>query len=103
MYKYTSAVDSEKREWCFINSKQKTNESVASSLIRTIKEEADIKVEGVEQLTDNFYHAKLTDDNVNQIKRQENQLLDFFTLRDLHKLRLEEKTKVFAYKYGNLI
>lgn len=103
MYKTNSPIDVEKHEWCFINGKRNDKESFEETLLRKVEIEASIKVDGVEQVSENFYHARLTDDNVNQIKRGERQLLDFFTLSEMQKLLLEPSTKFFISKFGNLI
>ncbi len=103
MYKFESAIDVEKHEWTFIKSAKKERESLEEALLRTVEKEAGIKVDEIEAVSGNFFHARLTDDHVNQIKRSEGQLLDFFTLPDLQKLHLEESTKSFASKFGNLI
>lgn len=103
MYKTDSPIDVEKHEWCFINGKRNEKESFEQALSRKVEKEANIKVNEVELVSENFYHARLTDDNVNQIKRGERQLLDFFTLRDIQKLHLEASTKSFVSKFGNLI
>ncbi|MBI2032171.1 MAG: NUDIX hydrolase [Candidatus Levybacteria bacterium] len=103
MYKTNSPIDEEKHEWCFIGSKKNDKESFKETLLRKVEKEASIIVDEVELVSENFYHARLTDDNVNQIKRGEGQLLDFFTLREVQKLRLEASTRSFISKFGNLI
>ena len=103
MYKTNSPVDEEIHEWCFISGKKDDRESLEEALLRKVEKEASIKVDGVELVSENFYHARLTDDNVNQIKRGERQLLDFFTLVEMQKLHLEASTKSFISKFGNLI
>lgn len=103
MYKMSSAIDTEKHNWTFIGSKKSDGESYRDSLTRRVEKEAGIKIEEVEFLSDTFYHARLTDDNVNNIKRNEGQLLDFFTLREVEKLSLSNQTKQFIQKYGDLI
>ena len=42
-----------------------------------------------------FYHAKLTDSNVNLIERAEGQELQFFDLKELDKLQLTASTNLF--------
>lgn len=103
MYKTDSPIDVEKHEWCFISGTKNDKESFEQVLLKKVEKEANIKVDDVELVSGNFYHARLTDDNVNQIKRGERQLLDFFTLRDMQKLHLEASTKSFISKFGNLI
>lgn len=103
MYKTDSPIDAKKHEWCFIGGEKNDKESFEEALLRKVEIEASIKVDGVELVSENFYHARLTDDNVNQIKRGERQLLDFFTLGEMQKLHLEASTKSFISKFGNLI
>lgn len=103
MYKTNSAIDAEKHQWCFINGKKNDKESFEETLLKKVETEASIRVDGLELVSENFYHARLTDDNVNQIKRGERQLLDFFTLSEIKKLHLEPSTKSFISQFGNLI
>ena len=103
MYKMNSAIDAEKHEWCFIGGGRGEKESYEQALSRRVEIEANIKIEDVEFLSESCYHASLTDDNVNNIRRDEGQLLDFFTLREIQKLTLSEATKLFIDKHGALI
>ena len=103
MYRTDSAIDAKQHEWCFIGGEKNDEESFEEAMARRVEKEAGIKVDGVELVSENFYHARLTDDNVNRIKRGERQLLDFFTLREIQKLHLEASTKSFISKFGNLI
>ena len=103
MYKTDSANDSEQHEWCFIGGEKAEDESFEEAMSRRVIMEANIKIEDVEYLSKSCYHARLTDDNVNNIKRDERQLLDFFTLREVQKLHLSQATKLFIEKHGSLI
>ena len=103
MYKTDSANDSEQHDWCFIGGEKGEDESFEEAMSRRVTIEASIELEEVEYLSKSCYHARLTDDNVNNIKRDERQLLDFFTLREVQKLPLSQATKLFVEKHGTLI
>lgn len=103
MYRTESANDSEEHEWCFIGGEKNHDESFEEAMSRKVTVEASIKIQEVEYLSKSCYHARLTDDNVNNIKRDERQLLDFFTLREVQKLHLSQATKLFIEKHGTLI
>lgn len=103
MHKQKSVIDEERHPWCFIGGVRENKESFEHALSRRVEKEAGIKIENVEFVSENCYHAKLTDDNVNKIKRAENQLLDFFTPKELNKLFLSRLTQAFISKHGSLI
>lgn len=103
MYKSNSPIDNEKHPWCLIGGIKEEKESFEDALSRRVEKETGIKVEKVEFISECCYHARLTDDNVNKIEREENQLLDFFTLKELKKLFLSQATKQFISKHGSLI
>ncbi len=103
MYKKTSPIDEIKNAWSFIAAIKNSKEPLMNTLVKVVEKEMGIKLDSVEKVTDNFYHARLSDDNVNQIKRDEDQLLDFFTPKDLEKLSLSNSTADFISKYNSLI
>jgi NADH pyrophosphatase NudC (nudix superfamily) len=103
MHKQKSVIDEEKHPWSLIGGQKVKKESFEEALQRTVEEEAGIKISNVEYVSEYCYHARLTDDNVNNIQRSENQLLDFFTPRELNKLFLSETTQQFISKHGSLI
>jgi len=103
MYKKTSPIDEIKDAWSFIAGDNKNKDSIKNTLVKIVEKEMGIKIEEVECLSDTYYHARLTDDNVNKIKRNEDQLLDFFTLKELEKLSLSQPTAQFISKYSSLI
>ena len=98
-------------DWSFIGGTKEKNKSFEETIYKDVERETSIKLEKVELLSDpinsdnrkHFYHAKLTDKNVNDIKRGDGQTLDFFTLRELERLHLSESTKLFIVKYRNLL
>jgi hypothetical protein len=103
MYKNNSAIDTEKHDWSFISEKILGGKNNKEALKKRVEKETGIKIKDIEYLSGNFYHTKLTDDDVNKIKRSEGQLLDFFTLNDIQKLKLSNQTREFVREYGNLI
>lgn len=103
MYKSNGPIDEEKHPWCFIGGIKGEKESFEKAMARRVEKEAGIKIEKVEFVSEFCYHARLTDDNVNKIERAENQLLDFFSLKESKKLFLSSKTTQFISKHGNLI
>ena len=103
MHKRNGPMDEEKHAWCFIGGIKESMESFENAMSRRVENETGIKIENVEFVSESCYHARLTDDNVNKIERGENQLLDFFTLKELRKLFLSNSTAQFILKHGALI
>lgn len=103
MYKMSGPLDAKKHEWCFIGGQKDSEESFEEAMAKRVEKEANIKIEEIEFVSKNCYHARLTDDNVNKIKRDEGQLLDFFTLGEAQKLLLSEPTREFVSKHADLI
>jgi Zn ribbon nucleic-acid-binding protein len=103
MHKKKSVIDEENHPWCLIGGIRSNKESFEQAMSRRVEKEMGIKIENVECVSENYYHARLTDDNVNKIKRMENQLLDFFTLKDLKKLFLARSTQDFISKHSALV
>jgi NADH pyrophosphatase NudC (nudix superfamily) len=103
MQKSKGPIDEEKHPWCFIGGIKKTGETAERTMLRRVEKEAGIIVKDIELVSDACFHAQLTDDNVNQIKREENQLLNFFTIKEIRKLFLSRLTQQFVIKHGSLI
>lgn len=103
MYKQKSPIDDEKHAWSFIGGTKSAKESFEHALEKNIEKEMGIRVETVEYVSKYCYHATLTDDNVNQIKRAEGQLLAFYNLKELQNLILASSTREFITKHGELI
>ena len=103
MHKQDSVIDEEKHPWSFISGVKDKTESFEKTLIRRVRKEAGIKIENIEFVSEFCYHARLTDDNVNQMKRGENQLLDFFDLKQAKKLFLSSETAKFITNHASLI
>lgn len=103
MHKQNSVIDKELHPWSFISGIKDKKETFEKAMCRRVEKETGIKIENIEFVSESCYHARLTDDNVNKITRTENQLLDFFTLRELKKLLLSNATAQFISKHSSLI
>ena len=103
MHKQNSVIDQEKHPWSFIGGIKEKRESFEKTLTRRVQKEMGIKIDNVEFVSEFCYHARLTDDNVNQIKRSENQLLDFFSLKEVKKLFLSNQTAKFILNHSSLV
>lgn len=103
VHESNSAIDEEKHPWCIIGGIKEKQESFENALKRRVEKEIGVKIENVEYVSESCYHARLTDNDVNNIKRVENKLLSFFTLKELKKLFLSQSTKEFISKHSTLI
>ena len=103
MHKQNSVIDEEKHPWSFIGGLKDKTETFEKTLTKRVQRETGIKIENVEYVSEFCYHAKLSDNNVNNIKRSENQLLDFFTLKETKKLFLSSDTAKFITNHSSLI
>ena len=70
MYKRNSSIDEEKHPWCFIGGIKEKRESFENAMARKVEKEMGVKIEKVEFVSESCYHARLTDDDVNKIKRE---------------------------------
>lgn len=103
MQKQKNVLDQEKHPWSLVSISKDQNLSLGQALMSRVVEEMGIKVENVAHISENYYHANLTDKNVNSIQRSELQLLDFFTLKETKKLNLSDETSKFISAYPQLI
>ena len=103
MHKQDSVIDQVNHPWSLITVIKDKKESFENTLIKRVHKEMGIKIEKIEPVSEFYYHAKLTDYHVNNIKRSENQLLDFFTLKEVKKLFLSSETDKFISNHASLI
>lgn len=96
-------IDERTRSWSFIAGIREKRESFEVALARSIKKEMGIVIENIEYVSDSFYHARLSDSDVNNIQRSDNQLLDFFSLKEIEQLSLTKRTEKFISKHATLI
>ena len=98
-----SPIDEEKHPWSFIGGVKEKNESFENAMTRRVEKETGIKIQNIKQISEHCYHAILTDDNVNNMRREENQLLDFFNPAEVRKLLLSRTTQTVFQKHIALI
>lgn len=97
--------------WRFIGKAEEKDKSFEKTLSSEVERETGIQLNTVEflssaQYSDQkkyFYHAALTDDDVNNMKRGERQLLQFFSLQEVEKLPLTISTRQLLSKHKDLI
>lgn len=97
--------------WSFIAATTIKKESFENAIIRQVKNEMQIHLPSVTFLSNwtydgrkkYFYHALLSDKDVNNIQRSEARTIDFFTLKELEKVKLEPLTKLFIQKHRDLL
>ncbi len=103
MHKQKSVIDEEKHPWSLVSGVKDKNESFEKAMVRRVHKEMGIKIDNIEFVSESCYHARLTDYHVNNIKRSENQLLDFFSLKEAKKLFLSSETAKFITNHASLI
>ncbi|MEN9406800.1 MAG: hypothetical protein RLZZ455_16 [Candidatus Parcubacteria bacterium] len=97
--------------WSFIMGVKRKKETFEDAVVRAVFESMQIKLSEVTLLSNwvydgekkYFYHALLSDKDVNNIQRSEARTIDFFTLRELEKVKLEQITKLFIEKHRSLL
>lgn len=103
MHKQDGVLDSKRHPWCLIEGVKRKTEPFEKTLVKHVQKEMGIKINNIEAVTESYYHARLTDDNVNSIKRSEHQLLDFFSPKEVKKLFLSTKAADFISNHESLI
>lgn len=103
MHKTNGVQDSKVHPWSLMGCIRGNKESFEDAMRAIVEKEAGIKIDNIEYISKFRYHSALTDDNINNIKRGEFQLLDFFALKDLQKLSLSPSTREFIFKSEYLI
>lgn len=97
--------------WTFISGVKKKTDSFEKAIIRKVDAEMQIKLPAVAFLSNwtydgkkkYFYHAQLTDKDVNNIQRSEARTIDFFTLKEIEKMQLDPLTKLFVAKHKDFL
>lgn len=103
MRKNTGALDLLNKEWSLISVFKKSNEEFKEALSKSIKKETNIMIDKIHIVSNNYYIAELSDNNVNNIQRNEYQLLNFFTPSETNDLLLTSSTKEFLRRHSSLI
>ncbi len=97
--------------WHFIGGIKQKNKSEKETITKIIEKETGIKLtsvefllkQDIENITEHFYGAKLTDQDVNNMQRGEGQLINFYSISELKNLSLAPSTKHFISKYPELL
>jgi hypothetical protein len=103
MHKQNGVLDPDRHPWNLITVAKNKNFTLDISLKNQVHKEMGIIIENIEIISENYYHSRLTDKNVNSIQRSEHQLLDFFTLKETEKLYLSDEASKFILAYPELV
>lgn len=97
--------------WTLIEGEKEKHVSFEQTIFRKVQKETKVKLAKIHLLSvslfDNrqkyFYHADLTDKDVNAMQRDEQQTLQFFTLREVDKLTLTPSTRTLLSKHRTFL
>lgn len=97
--------------WRFIKVEKDEEKSFEESLFNKVKYEMGVRIESIEFLskarfddsTLHFFHARLTDFDVNTISRSEGQDINFYSVKEVRDLRMTTSTKLFINKHQQLV
>ncbi len=103
MHKQNGVLDPTKHPWSLITVAEDENLPLEETLVNQVYKEMGIVINDVERISETYYHARLTDKNVNNISRSEHQLLDFFSPKETEKLFLTGETQKFIASHSALI
>ena len=95
--------------WNFIECRKEANRTHAESIISRIKSDIGITINHVELVSCEvaeaqkiyYYCGQLTDRNVNEIRRREYQLVNFFSMKEVDELILGTSAHSFWQKHKN--
>ncbi|MBI2442383.1 MAG: NUDIX hydrolase [Candidatus Levybacteria bacterium] len=107
----TSPIRSKQDIWSFIAGIRKQKESFDQAIQRKVSETTGILLPQVTLLSHwvynkkkkYFFHAELTDEQVNNLERKEGEVIDFFSHDELAKLSLDRLTTLFIAKHKDLL
>lgn len=92
--------------WTFIEGKRGAKTSFLETIIRKVEEETSLRLEEPKFISSakddgtekHFFHADLSDKEVNSINRDEGLTLGFYSLKEIEKLSLTASTRAFVAK-----
>lgn len=101
---YDNPQNTNASHWGFLTVKRENGQSLESSILTKVESVTGIKLKEIVQLamvqgeekSEYFFQAKLTDENVNNMLRANNRVLQFFSLKEVLKLNLETISKKFV-------
>lgn len=97
--------------WHFITGVKDKNISCEETIHREVKRETSIELPAVELLGSlddadrkkHFYHATLTDENVNNMVHRDGKILGFFSVKELDSLLLSLSTKLLLSRHRAIL
>lgn len=91
----------------FIIGIKEKKESFEKTVLKAVERETGILLKTIELLSCNegeyFFHASLTDADVNHIVRGEGEIIEFFSLKELETSMLSEVTRTFITKHRDVL
>lgn len=82
-------------------------DSFEQAIRKTVVKETGILLKTIELLShtdrEYFFHAQLTDADVNHIIRGEGEILEFFSYKELETVALSDVTKMFIQRHRDLL
>ena len=92
--------------WKFIGGTKGAHDSFRDSIVKKVRRITGVNLSEINVLSTivsgkektYLYHAKLSDEQVNNIERGEGHLLQFFSFKELETLPLSDTTKLFISK-----
>ncbi|EKD64962.1 MAG: hypothetical protein ACD_50C00231G0006 [uncultured bacterium] len=109
--KENNLIDLKNFLWNFIGGVKEQNKSELETIIKLVENETGIKLpsahflsrQRIKDITEYFYFAELSDDNVNNMERLEGRLISFYSFSEIKKLLLTDSTKLFISKHGDIL
>ena len=97
--------------WHFICGVNDKNGASQEAITREVKKETSIDLSSVELLGSvdeedrkkYFYHASLTDENVNNMAHRDGKILGFFSVKELDNLLLSLSTKLLISRHRSVL
>lgn len=97
--------------WHFIVGIKEKNKSFEETIFRKVKKEINIQLSTIEFLScllyqnakKYFYHAQLTDENVNNLIRSDGKIFQFYSPKELDNLKLALSTRLFLIKHKDIL
>lgn len=108
---YDNPINTTANSWSFLNASKSKHKSLKEGIIAKALNETGIVLQNVTDLVcielddrkHEFFHAYLTDDNVNNMQRREGQTLQFFTIKELNKLNLTQLSRLFVDNHKEIL
>ena len=93
--------------WSFIGATISKNKTIKESIVEKVKRSTSIQltninyVKGITQDKNiHYFHAELSDNNINNIVRKDGEVMQFFTLNEIDGLTLSMPSREFVDNFG---